>query len=55
MARYDVSEAEWRLLWERVGLKLTGPLLRSLGLYPAPFDRMFGRGLHFVARLEPRA
>jgi SAM-dependent methyltransferase len=50
-----LSEAEWRLLWERVGLKLTGPLLRSLGLYPAPFDRMFGRGLHFVARLEPRA
>jgi SAM-dependent methyltransferase len=50
-----LSEAEWRLLWERVGLKPTGPLMRSLGLYPEPFDRMFGRGLHFVARLEPRA
>jgi SAM-dependent methyltransferase len=50
-----LSEAEWRLLWERVGLRQTGPLLRTLGLYPQPFDHVFGRGLHFVTRLEPRA
>lgn len=43
-ARWDAAFAELRLrpvVWES-----------HLGLYPAPADWVFGRGLHFAARLE---
>jgi SAM-dependent methyltransferase len=50
-----LSEAQWRLLWARVGLVPTGAIVRELGLYPAPLDVVCGRGLHFIARLERSA
>lgn len=60
-ARYGVSlpysywtAAEWARAF--AGLKLTVAERRtSLGLYPWPASMMFGRGLHFIARLERTA
>ena len=50
--RNYLSERAWRALWERVRLAPHEPITRKLGLYPAPFDRLFDRRLHFVTRLE---
>ncbi len=44
------SEARWRETFERLGLPIEA-WIADLGLYPAPLDWIFGRSLHFVARL----
>lgn len=50
--RNYLSERAWRALWARVRLAPDEPIARALALYRPPFDRLFDRGLHFVARLE---
>jgi SAM-dependent methyltransferase len=42
---------QWRTALEEVGLRATATRER-LPLYPVPLSWIFGRGLHFVARLE---
>ena len=46
-----LSRAEWDAIWRAEGFSVE---LKSddLGLYPAPAQWLFGRGLHFVARLR---
>jgi SAM-dependent methyltransferase len=44
------SEAHWRETFERLGLPIEA-WITDLGLYPRPLDWIFGRSLHFVARL----
>jgi SAM-dependent methyltransferase len=43
-------EARWRAAWAALGLDVEH-FTRDVALYPAPFSWIFGRGLHFVARL----
>ncbi|MES2177458.1 MAG: class I SAM-dependent methyltransferase [Gemmatimonadota bacterium] len=57
-ARFGVSlpynywrEAEWLAVWSSLGLRLER-IVRELGLYAEPLNRVTGAGLHFVARLE---
>ncbi len=40
----------WRSAFEDLGLRVE-ECRRALGLYPVPLDWVFGRGLHFIARL----
>lgn len=47
------TPASWQALCTRVGLVETSRS-RAAGLYPFPFSLLFGRDLHFVARLERR-
>jgi SAM-dependent methyltransferase len=42
----------WQAAWKELGLRAVG-LERNLRLYPGALDRLFGRGLHLLARLEP--
>lgn len=44
-------EAKWRAAFGELGLKV-GVWTKKVGLYPLPADWVFGRSLHFVARLE---
>lgn len=46
-----LSRSEWNALWRRCGLEIesSDPLRR---LYPFPLNLIFGRGLHFLARLR---
>jgi SAM-dependent methyltransferase len=46
-------ERRWRAAFEDLRLVVTG-WNSDLGLYPWVADLVFGRSLHFVARLEPR-
>jgi SAM-dependent methyltransferase len=57
-ARYGVAlpynywtERRWRDTFRNLGLTVTA-WKKDLGLYPWPADWVFGRSLHFVARLE---
>jgi SAM-dependent methyltransferase len=57
-ARYGVSlpysywtPAQWEGAFADLGLTVT-ERRNSLGLYPWPASLVFGRGLHFIARLE---
>jgi SAM-dependent methyltransferase len=57
-ARFGVSlpynywtERQWQQAWQEVGL-FPDELITRLGLYPEPFDWIFGAKLHFVARLR---
>lgn len=45
-----LARKQWQAIWHRLGLapKQVG---EDLGIYPMPFDLLFGRGLHFVALL----
>ena len=43
---------EWHALFYQAGLELV-TWKTSLGLYPAPFDWIFGRSLHVIAALRP--
>lgn len=45
--------ARWKAAFEALGLSLEA-WSTDLGLYPWPADWVFGRSLHFVARLVPR-
>lgn len=47
------SEPEWNQLYREAGLSPVRSL-RTLDLYPQPFDLLFGRSLHFVSLLEKR-
>jgi len=58
-ARHGVSlpnnywpERRWRETFQALGLAI-GDWDTDLHLYPGLADRVFGRSLHFVARLEP--
>ena len=44
------NEARWRQTFTELGLPVE-TWLSDLGLYPKPLDWIFGRSLHFVARL----
>lgn len=49
------SEPRWRETFARLGLAI-GSWSGRVPLYPPPLSWLFGRGLHFVARLElPRS
>jgi ubiquinone/menaquinone biosynthesis C-methylase UbiE len=47
-----LSRAEWQSAFAELGLHIER-IERDLRLYPAPADWVFGRSLHFVARLIP--
>lgn len=50
--RYNYwTPAEWRAVVADLGLNITY-WQTTLGIYPWPADLLFGRSLHFVARLE---
>lgn len=45
------SQRQWRATWSQLGWRID--VLKSrLGLYPQPFDLIFGRHLHFIAKLR---
>lgn len=46
------SRAAWNAWFAEAGLEIE-TLSTDVPLYPAPFSLLFGRGLHFVARLRP--
>ncbi|KPQ18110.1 MAG: Methyltransferase domain [Rhodobacteraceae bacterium HLUCCO18] len=48
------SRADWENWYAEAGLGIE-TLSTDVPLYPAPFSLLFGRGLHFVARLTPPA
>jgi SAM-dependent methyltransferase len=48
-----LSPAEWAAIFDEHALDVTARE-DSMGLYPAVAGIVFERGLHFVARLEPR-
>jgi ubiquinone/menaquinone biosynthesis C-methylase UbiE len=48
------SRAEWAEWYAEAGLEIE-TVSTDVPLYPAPFSMIFGRGLHFVARLTPQA
>ncbi|MEM1272970.1 MAG: class I SAM-dependent methyltransferase [Pseudomonadota bacterium] len=48
------ARATWDAWFDAAGLSIDC-LTRNVPLYPAPFSWVFGRGLHFVARLTPQA
>lgn len=48
------SEPRWRAVFAELGLRVAA-WRESLGLYPLPADWLFGRRLHFLARLERQA
>ena len=45
------SKADWCQLFSRCGLRVVD-WKQSLPLYPPPFSKLFGRGLHCIALLE---
>lgn len=47
------SRPQWTTAFDQLGLKI-GEINETLGLYPAPASWFFERGLHFVARIDPR-
>ncbi|MFC1462611.1 class I SAM-dependent methyltransferase [Verrucomicrobiota bacterium] len=47
-----LAGGEWEQLFAAAGLRVVHRTDR-LGLYPFPFSLVFGRKLHFIARLEP--
>jgi SAM-dependent methyltransferase len=44
-------ENRWREAFDRLGLRITAWAV-ELGIYPWPAALLFGRQLHFIARLE---
>lgn len=47
------TEAKWRSVFDEAGL-VVEQWKTDLGLYPFPLSLVFGRSLHFVAKLVPR-
>jgi SAM-dependent methyltransferase len=45
------SASEWSALYQSLNVRVVAEVT-DLGLYPRPFDYVFGAGLHFVALLE---
>lgn len=45
-----LARGQWQAIWQRLGL-VPRQVGENLGIYPMPFDLVFGRGLHFVALL----
>lgn len=48
-----LSRGEWAALFDEQSVEVTAES-EAIGLYPGPAGLVFERGLHFVARLEPR-
>ena len=48
------GRAQWEQWFDAAGLSVQS-FRKDIPLYPAPFSWIFGRGLHFVAQLSPRA
>ena len=48
--RYKAA-AEWQAIFARLGLR-QGRTLEDIGLYPGPFNAVFGRKLHFVSLID---
>lgn len=46
------SKAQWEQAFRDLGLRVVS-WQKDLGLYPWPTSWLFGRSLHFIARLEP--
>jgi hypothetical protein len=46
------SREQWQQAWRELGMRAAA-VNEDLGLYGWPVDLVFGRGLHFVAVLEP--
>lgn len=49
-----LARDQWQAIWHRLGL-VPNQVGEDLGIYPMPFDLLFGRGLHFVALIEPES
>jgi SAM-dependent methyltransferase len=47
------SRPQWTAAFDQLGLTI-GAINETLGLYPVPASWFFERGLHFVARMDPR-
>jgi SAM-dependent methyltransferase len=47
-----LTQDEWSAAFQACGLAPV-EVRHRLEIYPSPFDLLFGRGLHFVGRLEP--
>lgn len=45
-----LARHQWQAIWQRLGL-MPRQQGEDLGIYPMPFDLVFGRGLHFVTML----
>jgi SAM-dependent methyltransferase len=45
------ADSEWRATFDRAGLRQVRTLV-DIGLYPGPFNAVFGRRLHFVTLLD---
>jgi SAM-dependent methyltransferase len=48
------SQEQWRRAFAELNLSVA-ELRRRLGIYPAPWNLLFEKRMHFIARLEPRA
>jgi hypothetical protein len=48
------SHARWQQVFGELGLRVDS-WEQQLGIYPWPASLLFGRGLHFIARLEVEA
>lgn len=46
-----LARKQWQAIWLRLGL-IPDQIAENLGIYPMPFELIFGRGLHFVALLR---
>lgn len=46
-----LGQKQWESIWRRLDLK-PRQVGKDLGIYPMPFDLVFGHGLHFVALLS---
>ena len=44
-------ESRWREAFAKLGLRMNN-VTTSIGLYPSPFNLIFDRGLHFIAKLD---
>jgi SAM-dependent methyltransferase len=47
------SQQEWRRSFTELGLSVE-EIRRRLGLYPVPWNLLFEKRMHFIARLAPR-
>ena len=47
-----LAREQWQAIWARLGLRIDR-LTDRVGLYPPPASWLFGRKLHFIARLAP--
>jgi SAM-dependent methyltransferase len=46
-----MARKQWQAIWQRLGLS-PDQVGENLGIYPMPFELLFGHGLHFIAILR---